>query len=177
MLLTFFVFIILTLIFIISIGYIKTEGKHPGSGHKSEGYFDGNGVSQWKGRGHRKDDVEVLLQRIDWLAKHGDDKNNYTIAYILAYLTTIGVFLVLYGYSGFYPTCWELLVVALTSYLIIFSIDNLLNFHTHRYPYYYIRNNVGIIQDKMNYFKGSPPNPDKNTSVPHRTVIRDVIER
>lgn len=174
MLLTLFVFIILTLFFLIAMNYVQVDGKCP---KKGEAYFDGNGVKQWRGRGYKEESVEVLLQRIDWLAKKGDDKNNYAMAYILAYLVSLGLLLVLYGYSGYIPEWSELIVIVLTSYLVLFSVDNLLNFHTHRYPYYYIRNNTNMIQDKLGYYKACPPKPDKKSSVPHRTIVRDIMER
>lgn len=174
MLLTLFVFIILTVLFVIAIKYVQTQGRCP---NKDEPCFDGNGTKQWKGRGWYTDNVETLLQRIDWLAKNGQKETSYVMSYVLAYLVSIAIMLVLYGYNGYIP-CWsELVVIVLVAYLVLFSVDNLFNFHTDRYPYYYIRENTNLIQDQLGYYKGCPHRPHKHSKVPHRTIVRDILER
>lgn len=165
------VLLILTIFFILTLNYQSSERKCPGSGGPC---FDGNGKYQHKGRGHDDEDVETLLDRIDWLAKHGDTSYIYTTSFIVAFLSTLGVFLVLYGYSSYVPNEWEILIVVLTLFLIFFSVTTLFGFHDDRYPYYYIRSNIKRIQCQLGLDSSDPPRP-VNNYIPHRTEIRDTL--
>ncbi len=137
--------------------------------------FDGNGKYQYKGRGCENESVSRLLSRIDWLAKNSTNKPIYTTSYIIAYALTLGVLIILYATSYYTLNVWEYIIILLISFIIVFSITNLINFHSDRYPIYYIRENISLISDKLKTEIRNPPKPCKDTYVPHRTTLRDKL--
>lgn len=143
---------------------------------KDEVCYDGNGKYQYKGRGEERESVEVLLSRIDWLAKNAANTSFYTISYIIAYAIVLAVGFILYGYAKYLISPWEMILVLFSSYIICFSILNLFNFHTDKYPNYYIRKNINYIAERFNIPISEPPNPVKK-GVPHRTEIQDVLSK
>lgn len=138
--------------------------------------FDGNGKYQYKGRGCDNENVSVLLNRVDWLAKNAANKPIYTSSYIIAYALSLGVLITLYATSYYALNAWEYVIILLASFVITFSITNLINFHTDRYPIYYIRENIGYVADKLNFDIEDPGKPCKGTCVPHRTKLRDKLK-
>jgi len=137
--------------------------------------FDGNGKYQYKGRGHQREDVEILLNRIDWLAKHSEDNPLYTSSYIIAYALSLAVVFLFYAFSTYCVSPWEYLLVILSAFIITFSISNLFNFHTDRYPTYYVRQNIQYILNQLDLNKKTPGNPKKN-KLPHRTKMQDTLK-
>jgi hypothetical protein len=166
------VLIIATVIFVLMIIENATIGRCPYTGGKC---FDGNGKYQYKGRGCSDEDVSTLLSRIDWLAKNSSNKPLYTSSYIIAYALSLGVLLLLYASSCYTMDGWEYILILISSFVIVFSITNLINFHTDRYPIFYIRNNIDYIADKLNLKIKDPGRPCKDTYVPHRTKVRDKL--
>lgn len=167
------VFIVATLLFFWALHDVGQESRCPNK--NSIECFEANGRYRHKGRGSDEDDVQTLLNRIDWLGKNGHIKYLYSTSYISAYLITLAVFFILFGFVDFFPTEWEIILILLVSFLISYSVTAVIGFHDDRYPYYYIRNNVKLIQDKMNWRSEDPPKP-KTNYVPHRTVIRDILD-
>lgn len=164
--------IISTLIFYFVIMEHGANDRCPYEGGKC---FDGNGRYQYKGRGSKKESVSVLLNRIDWLAKNANNKPVYTSSYIIAYALSLGVLVTLYATSCYVMNVWEYVIVLLASFIITFSITNLINFHSDRYPTYYVRKNIEYVADKLHFEVETPPKPRKETYVPHRTKIRDQL--
>ena len=138
--------------------------------------FDGNGKYQYKGRGSKNESVSQLLGRIDWLAKNSVNKPIYPTSYIVAYALTVGVLIFLYATSCYVMSVWEYIIILLVSFVIVFSITNLLGFHSDRYPVYYVRENIGYISEKLNIKVKNPGEPHPKTSVPHRTKLRDKLK-
>ena len=137
--------------------------------------FDGNGKYQYKGRGCERESVSRLLSRVDWLAKNSTNKPIYTTSYIIAYALVLGVLITLYATSCYVLNAWEYIIILLASFIIVFSITNLINFHSDRYPTYYIRENISLISNKLNIEISDPPKPCKDTYVPHSTKLRDRL--
>ena len=137
--------------------------------------YDGNGKYQYKGRGCKDESISVLLNRIDWLAKKSVNKSLYTTSYIIAYVLTLGIMITLYATSSYVLSIWEYIILLLVSFIITFSITNLIGFHTDRYPMYYIRNNIEYITDKLDIDVEDPGHPCDDAKVPYRTYIRDKL--
>ncbi len=166
------VLILATVIFVLIIFENATISRCPYNGGKC---FDGNGMYQYKGRGCDHETVHKLLGRIDWLVKNSKNKPLYTSSYIVAYVLTLGILIILYATSYYILSVWEYIIILLAAFVIVFSITNLIDFHTDRYPQYYIRTNVGYIADKLNIDIKDPGKPCHKTYVPYRTKIRDKL--
>lgn len=166
------VFIISTIIFISAIYYQKKGTRCNSEDNRC---FDGNGKYQYKGRGSDNESIEILLQRISWSAKNGVNNFIFSKSYLISYCSTLGIFLILYCLSKHIPTVYEFILFLLLIFVVTYSITGLFGFHTDRYPFYYIRNNTKRIQSKMGYIEKEPPNPQSNSKIPHRTIIRDVL--
>lgn len=172
-LLLIFVFVITTIVFFLTVSENVSISQCP---YKNGKCYDGNGRYQYKGRGSKDESVEMLLNRIDWLAKNNLNKPLYTISYIISYLLVLGVMVVMYATSEYILNVWEYLILLIVSYIITFSITNLIAFHTDKYPTYYIRNNIDYIADKLNIkLREDPGCPSKHSKVPHRTYIQDKL--
>jgi len=167
-----FVFILSTLIFVIMILENASIDRCPYKGGKC---YDGNGKYQYKGRGCEKESVRTLLSRVDWTAKNTLKKPLFAISYIIAYVLILGLMVVMYGSSKYTFSVYEYVVLLIMAYIITFSLINLINFHTDRYPIYYIRNNISYIADKLNLELDEEPDHPCNDKLPHRTYIQDKL--
>lgn len=165
------VIVIASILFLYTISYKKSGTRSNPDDVES---YDGNGVYQYKGRGSDSETIEVLLQRISWAASNGPKKYIFSMAYIIAFVSTIAVFLLLYSCGRNSPNVYEFLLVLLVIYLTTFSILGLFRFHTDRYPYFYIKQNAMRLQQILKCNAGDPPLPT-NQPIPHRTVMRDII--
>lgn len=139
--------------------------------------YDGNGKYQYKGRGYKKESVETLLNRIDWLAKNSVNDALYTTSYIIAFATTLAVFFIIYAFSGYILTVWEIVIILFAAFVVSFSIMNLFTFHTDRYRNYYIRKNIDYISKKLRTRIKEPPNPSHKSHMPFRTKVQDILVR
>lgn len=166
------VFILATLIFFVMIAENASVSRCPYTGGEC---YDGNGRYQYKGRGCKDEDVPTLLSRIDWLAKNSTNKPLYTTSYIIAYVLVLGIMIIMYATSEYVLSVIEYILILIVGFIIVFSITNLNEFHTDRYPSYYIRNNLNYIADKMNLDLEEPNDPCCDTKVPYRTYIRDKL--
>jgi hypothetical protein len=169
-----FIFIIFTVLFFLVIDMNK---KHSRCNESNSEDFDGNSSYQYKGRGHFKERFDVLLSRIDWLAKNAENKSLYTTAYIIAYVIMLAVVIILYACSSYIVSVWELILILASSFIATFSIMNLFNFHTEKYTNYYIRKNLNYISRQLNIELFDPPNPNKESIIPHRTIVQDVLSK
>jgi len=167
------VFILFTLIFFLVISENANINRCPYVGGDC---FDGNGKYQYKGRGSKKDDVSILLSRIDWLAKNNCNKPLYTNAYIISYAIILAIIIIMYATDYYFLSPWQLIILLFSIFIITFSIMNLFLFHTDRYSDYYIRENIDYISDQLGIKVYYDPNrPDPDTYVPHRTKVRDLL--
>lgn len=96
MLWSLFIFIIFTAIFFFMIFYNTNQSRTCPMGGES---FDGNGKFQYKGRGYKKEHLEVLLSRIDWLAKNSINNSLYSTSYIIAFPITLAVLVINYAFT------------------------------------------------------------------------------
>ena len=168
------VFIIATIIFFWMISENATVSRCPYDGGEC---YDGNGRDQYKGRGCKDETVKILLSRTDWVAKHILDKPLYTTSYIIAYALVLGILIVMYAISQYVLSVWEYVVLLMVSFIITFSITNLIGFHTDRYPVYYMRNNLGYVAEKLRMkLDRNPDHPCDDAKVPYRTYIRDKLK-
>ena len=168
------IFILFTLIFILIIGENVNITRCPYEGGKC---FDGNGKYQYIGRGCEDESVSTLLKRIDWTAKNYENNPLYTTAYIISYSVLLGIIFILYTYSQYCISALEMVIFLFAVFIIVFSIMNLFNFHTNRYPIYYMRQNLKYISDKTGIKLDQPPKPCPKTHVPHRTHVRDILSK
>lgn len=168
------IFILFTIIFFVVIGINKNVSR---CNEKDKGCFDGNGCYQYKGRGDEKENVAILLSRIDWLAKNSGNGSLYTTAYIISYAILLAVIFVLYAYSKYLMSVFEMILIVASSFIIVFSILNLFSFHTDKYPNYYIRNNIKILAERFQIPIADPPLPHLSTKIPHRTTVQDILSR
>lgn len=167
------IFLLFTFIFFLAI----SQNKKVSRCSKGKECYDGNGKYQYKGRGYKEESVDVLLSRIDWLAKNSSNKSLYTTSYIIAYPSLIAVIFILYAFSKYIMNYYELIVVLISIFIICFSILNLFDFHTDRYPSYYIRQNIKYIYSKLDIeYRHEPPNPSCKSSIPHRSKVRDILD-
>lgn len=167
------IFIVATFIFFAVIAENATIDRCPYDGGKC---YDGNGKYQYKGRGCKDETVQKLLSRTDWVAKNMLNKPLYTTSYIISYVLVLGIIVVFYGISEYVLSVWEYVILLIVSYIITFSITNLIGFHTDRYPIYYIRNNIDYIGDKLKIkLKEDPGKPCDDAKVPYRTYIQDKL--
>lgn len=169
----FLIFIVATIIFFLMVSENVSISQCP---YKNGKCYDGNGKYQYKGRGFKDESVELLLNRIDWLAKNSINKPLYITSYIISYILVLGVMVVLYATSQYILNVCEYVILLLVAYIITFSVTNLIAFHTDKYPTYYIRNNIDYIANKLNIkLKEDPGCPSKHSKVPHRTYIQDKL--
>lgn len=168
---SFLILILFTIIFFLVIGENVDINRCPYPGGEC---FDGNGKYQYKGRGCIKEDYPVLLNRIDWLAKNSSNKPLYTTAYILAYSILLAILVINYAFNQCILTSWEIIVYIFAAFVICFSILNLFDFHTDRYPAYYIRQNIEYLSKQLRFKIEEPPHPCKS-KVPDRTKVRDIL--
>jgi hypothetical protein len=169
---TLFVFIFFTLLFFLIIDLNKNTSR---CNENDKNCYDGNGCYQYKGRGEKNERVEILLSRIDWLAKNSSNKSLYTTSYIISYAIMLAVSVILYAYSNYIVSPWELILFLFSSFIITFSILNLFSFHTDRYNDYYIRENIRYISNQLQIPIFEPPLPSSHSSIPHRTQVQDVL--
>ena len=169
------IFILFFILLIVAISFNTEETRCPGDG--SGVCFDGNGRYQYKGRGSNKESVETLLQRIKWTGKNMQNRFLYSTSYIISFIILLAFIIILYAYSKYCIIATELVVVLNVVFIIVFSILNLFDFHTDRYPQYYIVDNILRIQKKLGYKNKDPPRPRKETYVPHRTRVREILNR
>ena len=172
MYITLLFFILLTFGFFIVIGINKNNSRCNGNGE----CFDGNGYYQYLGRGDKNESIDVLLSRIDWLAKNSCNGALYTSAYIISYAILLAIILILYAYSKYIISVFEMVLIFSSCFITIFSILNLLQFHTDKYPNYYIRKNIEHIAKNYNITISDPLLPVDN-KLPHRTEVQDVLSK
>ncbi len=166
------VFILITILFFVVVNINKNVSRC----NETDGTcFDGNGRFQYKGRGEDNEDVSILLSRIDWLAKNSSNGSLYTTSYIVAYGVLLAVIFVLYAYSRYLISVFEMVLILASTFIVVFSILNLFSFHTDKYPNYYIRKNIDILSKRFNLDISDPPPPI--SSVPHRTQVQDILSR
>ena len=139
--------------------------------------FDGNGKYQYKGRGYRKESIEVLLSRIDWLAKNSCNDPIYTTSYIIAFLITLAVFVVVYAFTRHVLSVWEIIIILFSAFIICFSVMNLFDFHSQKYRSYYIRKNIDYITRHLKVCLNEAPNPSSKSKMPFRTKVHDVLTK
>jgi len=168
------IFLIFTVLFFVIIDINK---KHSRQNKDSSEDYDGNGEFNYKGKGHSQERIDILLSRIDWLAKNSENKSLYTTAYIISFPILLAVIVILYAYSYYIVSVWEIIIILASTFIITFSILNLFNFHTERYSNYYIRRNLNYIANQLKIDLFEPPIPNKNIKLPHRTVIQDFLIR
>ena len=166
------VLIIAAAIFVVAILDNRTTSYCPYSGGEC---YDGNGKYLYKGRGYKKESVEELLSRIDWLAKNSKNKLVFTSSYIIAFPISLAILIVLYGYNGYCLSAIEYIMILMIVFIVVFSTANLFDFHNERYSAYYIRKNVEYIADKLNVDINTPNRPHHKSCVPHRTKVRDKL--
>jgi hypothetical protein len=174
MLWSIFIFIIFAAIFFIVIMYKSSQSTCSPLGGKC---FDGNGKFQYKGRGYRKESVDILLSRIDWLAKNSCNDALYTTAYIIAFIITLSVFVIIYAFTCHILSVWEVIIILFTAFIVCFSVLNLFSFHSTRYRAYYIRKNIDYISRHLNIPLKEAPNPSEKSKVPFRTKVHDVLTK
>ena len=167
------VLILFTIIFFYVIGINIQTTRTNESNNKNE---DGNGKYQYKGRGDQNENIDVLLSRIDWLAKNSVNTSLYTISYITSYGIMLAVIFILYAHSKYFLSPWEIILTLFSSFIVCFSILNLFQFHTDRFPNYYIRKNIDYISKNFNIPIFDPPNPIEK-EVHKRTEVQDVLTR
>jgi hypothetical protein len=164
--------LLFTVLFIISIVEDAKINRCP---YKGGECFDGNGKFQYKGRGYKDESVDRLLNRIDWLAKNSNNKPLYTTSYIIAYVLSLAVLMILYASGRYLLNVWEYILIIIISFVIVFSLINLSLFHTDKYPQYYIRQNIRYISKQLNIKEKDPGYPSYKSKVPHRTKIDDIL--
>lgn len=169
-----FIFIIFTAIFFIVVIYNSNVSRCSPLGGKC---FDGNGKYQYKGRGYRKESIDILLSRIDWLAKNSCNDALYTTSYIMAFLITIATFVIIYAFTCHVLSVWEIIIILFSAFIICFSVLNLFNFHTNRYSSYYIRKNIDYITRHLNVSLNDAPDPSHKSKIPFRTKVHDVLTK
>jgi hypothetical protein len=174
MLYSFLLFIFLTIIFFIVIGINKNVSRCHGN---EKDCFDGNGYYQYKGRGKKNESVEILLSRIDWLAKNSCNGSLYTTSYIISYAILLATILILYSYSNYIVSPFEIILILASNFITVFSILNLFSFHTDKYPNYYIRRNIEYLSKQFNLSISDPPPPSLTSKVPHRTKVQDILSK
>ena len=174
MLWTLFVFMLLTAIFVFVIIY---KGNRSRTNRYSHENFDGNGEFQYRGRGCKRESVQTLLRRIDWLAKNSINDSLYTTSYLIAFCTVLGIFFVVYAMTEMILSGWLVIMILFVSFVVCFSIMNLFDFHTNRYRNYYIRKNLDYIYKKLKMIRQDPPLPSAKSKIPFRTKVQDVLSR
>ena len=167
------IFILFTVIFFYVIGINAHNSR---CNEENDINSDGNGKYQYKGRGKKCETIDVLLSRIDWLAKNSENYSPYDTSYIMSYAILLAVIFVLYAYSQYIISPWEMILILFSSFIIVFSILNLFQFHTDKYPNYYIRKNIDYISRNYNIPIYEPPAP-LDTKIAHRTKVQDVLNR
>ena|SRR5579883_2518418 len=172
---TIFMLLIFTALFVLAIDINKNNSR---CNDKNNDSFDGNGHYQYKGRGHKSEDVPTLIHRIDWLAKNAYKKSCYTTAYIMAYSILLVFLFIPYAYSGYLVSMWELTIALFAFFILIFSLLNLFEFHTDRYHNYYIRQNIEYISHKLNMDTLNVELKEPKTNfIPHRTKVQDILSK
>ena len=170
---SFLIFILFTIIFFY---VISVNAQNSRTNESNNENLDGNGYNQYKGRGKKYETIDVLLSRIDWLAKKSENNSPYTTSYIISYAILLAIIFVLYAYSTYILSPWEIILILFSSFIIVFSVLNLFQFHTDKYPNYYIRKNIDYISRNYNIPIYEPPNPIESKKL-NRTKVQDVLSK
>lgn len=167
-------FLIIILILVVSYFVAKDQKKKTRCNENSGTCRDGDGIYQNKGRGGENDNVEVLLSRIVWLTGHYDKTFIYHTAFTTSGFLTLGIFLLFLSF-GILSGAPLILSIFFLSFILIFSMQALYDFHTARYSQYYTKYNAVKIMEKLKLKNIETPLPTYEI-IPHRTSIRTFLD-
>lgn len=111
---------------------------------------DGYSKNYMYGEGSKKDDVESLLDKIEWLTHFESRTVKWRRFMLTALIITglISLFIIKRPLSG-----TEILSFVFIIYIVLFTLSNFYIFHYERYPEVHIRDNVMSIRDRLNLKK------------------------
>lgn len=103
--------------------------------------------------GSRKENMDTLLNRIDWA-------NSYKsrISYMLRYLfcAILVTFIILFVYENKFPNGFKLLQCVFVSWIVIFAFYQYTQHHSDKYAHYAIDRNVDILRKQYKIKKSIP---------------------
>ena len=125
----------------------------------------GNGYLHYKGRGHKDDSIEDLLNRIWWLSTI-ENRTSKWRRILLASIIASGIILVLLVPQ--IPSPSQIFITILCIFLIFIGILSYYYFHCDRFPPYYIQENLNYLRKKLNYSEyPKEVDIDSKTPLPH----------
>ena len=145
--------------------YEERNGPPPGSDFQKEG----NGVPYYKGRGDNSDDIQTLLERIDWLSRGERRITHWSRLMFPTVFASIMIVLVAFRKI---PKPMEFILMFITIFLFSILFHSFFYLHGDYYRDGYLRMNTDIIRSKLGLPEGSnDPGDPKNNEVPDRVFL------
>ena len=118
------------------------------------GKNDGEGSVFDKGRGSSKEDIETLLNRIDW-STYLYKRIGWHERFIIPTLIAVGI-IILVVYKRL-PSPVVIILLLIIIYISFLTFSAFFYFHGDMYNDFYIKNNVDMIRDKLKLYSETPP--------------------
>lgn len=147
--------------------YEERNGPPPGSDFEKEG----NGEIYYRGRGSDTDDIEVLLDRIDWLANTESRITWWTRMMFPTLFITLAVVTLVFRRL---PKPFELVLLIILIFMFSLLFHSYFYTHGDYYVDAYLESNTALIRDKLNIQQpigiNEPPPPQTN-DIPDRVSL------
>jgi len=166
-------FLILLIIVIVLIVIAKrnvvTDLK--GTGEYREKH-DGNGNAYYMGRGHSRESIEVLLDRIEWSTYLN---SRISVIWRFFIITIIIMLFVVIVVMQKVPTPAKMILLFLAIFIPMFATHQLFYMHGDVYNDYYIKNNVQLLREKLDIpHKKDKKLKEPTKKLPNRTVVLEA---
>jgi len=145
------VIIIAIVVFYIA-GHQNTELR--GQGHRKKG--DGNGDAVYLGRGHHKENVSEILNRIEWSTYLERRITQWHRIFLMSLIISILIILLIIRAL---PSAATFVLLFIIIFIPIMATRQLFYVHGDIYNDYYIKHNVEILRRKFGYEKEDPKEP------------------
>jgi hypothetical protein len=149
-------YLVILIIIIVIVIYISEHQNTElrGKGHRKKG--DGNGDAIYLGRGHPKENVSEILDRIEWSTYLERRVTHWHRIFLMALVIS---FLVILFIIKALPTAASFVLLFIIVFIPIMATRQLFYVHADIYNDYYIKHNVEILRKKFGYDKSDPKEP------------------
>lgn len=167
--LAYIIIIVILIILLVYTARIKSR-ETKGSGIPGRKYGDGNGESYYYGRGSKDDNVEDLLNRIDWSTYLNRRVTRWARIFMIV---TIIVFMVIVLVMRKFPHPAMFIFLFLVVFIPIYATSQCDYIHGDVYNDYYIKHNVDLIREKLNFKARHPKKPTEK--IPTRNTVTNPL--
>lgn len=166
-----FIFVVLILMYILSIA-IAMEWNGIYRNDPRAKLVAGTGKIHYKGLGSNKESIETLLNRIYWVADADGRNTKWKRCFMIAFISTIAIIYIVYTRP---PTAKEVILLILIVFIACMACSSFFRFHSDRFAPYYIRQNILLLQKKLNLQTYSDPGPPLKSVKPPKYNVLDTL--